>query len=91
MVTSIKSIDLSKTTYEDMGKLERVVRAYIDKVSDFNGARFNGVQIELDDIAERQLLLVIPDSITLEQQTILETMAEYAREQGVTWILKVEP
>lgn len=90
VATSIKSIDLGKVTYQDMGKLERVVRGYIDKVSGFNGTQFDGVRIKPGQLNERQLLLVVPEGMTPEQQKILEKMAEYAQQKGVTWILKVE-
>lgn len=90
VATSIKSIDLGKVTYQDMGKLERVVRGYIDKVSGFNGTQFDGVRIKPGQLNERQLPVVVPEGMTPEQQKILEKMAEYAQQKGVTWILKVE-
>ena len=91
VATSIKSIDLSKTTYQDTGKLQRVVRAYIDKIAEFKGADFDGVQIQKADINVRELLVVVPEGATADQQAILDAMAQYAQEKGVKWILEVEP
>ncbi|TPW72322.1 hypothetical protein [Schumannella sp. 10F1B-5-1] len=77
-VTSIKSIDLKAKTYAVDGNLERRLTEYIDKVGGFNGARFDGTRIDVDDISHRALEVAIPPGETASQAAVFARMAEYA-------------
>ena len=55
VATSIKSMDLGAKTYQDPGEIARIGRGYIDKVADFQGARWGRVNIEPENITGRAL------------------------------------
>jgi RHS repeat-associated protein len=90
VATSIKSIDLNATTYQDVGALASKIDSYVDKVADFNGARFSGVNIQAGDISARQLQLAVPaGGVTPAQQAAIN--ASVARAQGMGVSLIVSP
>ena len=84
VATSIKSIDLEATSYQNTSRLASRVRGYIDKVAKFNGADANGREILARDIEGRALELAVqPGVTTTAQRAILDQMASYAKSQGV--------
>jgi hypothetical protein len=73
VVTSLKSIDLSATVYQNDRILAYRINRYFDKVSEFDGAEFAEDVVSLDKITGRVLQLVIPrSSITEEQRIVIE-------------------
>lgn len=89
VATSIKSTDLGAKTYQNPGRLRKLIMSYIDKVAGFKGKKFSGENITEDLITGRELLLVIPRGASPDQQAVLAEMAEYAKQKGVTWTLEV--
>lgn len=80
--TSIKSIDLRATSYQNPEQLERTLNRYLDKLERFQGMRQpNGVTIRPIDIQKKVLHLGIPNSaITDEQVKVLERIAQRAQQ-----------
>lgn len=89
VVTSIKSTDLAAKTYQNPGRLRKLIMSYIDKVAGFKGKEFSGTNIKLNAITGRELLLVIPRGASPEQKAVLAEMAEYAKQKGVIWTLEI--
>jgi RHS repeat-associated protein len=91
VATSIKSLDLKAKTYQNTNRLERTVQGYVNKLANWQGARWAGVNIQSVDIAQRQLLLAIPPGATEAQVTALQGLQNWAAEIGVTITIVVVP
>ncbi len=74
MATSIKSIDLNAATYQNSASLTYRINSYVDKLSEFNGARWGKDFVDAADILDRTLNLVVPKgSMTEMQRNIINT------------------
>jgi CDI toxin restriction endonuclease-like domain len=84
VATSIKSIDLTATTYQDATRLTYRLNDYINKLVFFEGADFGIWEIEPSAINSRVLDLVVPKgSMTAAQRTAIEAAKLRARAFGV--------
>jgi hypothetical protein len=84
VATSIKSIDLTATTYQDATRLTYRLNDYINKLVFFEGADFGIWEIEPSAISGRVLDLVVPKgSMTAAQRTAIEAAKLRARAFGV--------
>jgi filamentous hemagglutinin len=88
--TSIKSLDTSCMTYQNVDTISRDVKKMIDKIVNFQQASLTpkgGEKIILTSakIDERILHLVIPKGTTNVQRQVLHSMKEYAESQNVTF------
>jgi hypothetical protein len=84
VATSIKSIDLTATTYQDVTRLTYRLNDYINKLVFFEGADFGIWEIEPSAINGRVLDLVVPKgSMTAAQRTAIEAAKLRARAFGV--------
>jgi filamentous hemagglutinin len=84
VVTSIKSIDLTRKTYLNPKNLLRIGKQYIDMVKNFQGGRLSKVEITANEIFERGLDLAIPSGIaTAEQSAVLREIVKYGEMDGV--------
>jgi hypothetical protein len=84
VATSIKSIDLTATTYQDATRLTYRLNDYINKLVFFEGADFGIWEIEPSAINGRVLDLVVPKgSMTAAQRTAIEAAKLRARAFGV--------
>jgi hypothetical protein len=73
VATSYKSIDLNAATYKSGARLTYRVNQYVDKLSDFDGARLLNKTIVPGQTKERVLSLIIPrNAITEEQRVAIE-------------------
>jgi CDI toxin restriction endonuclease-like domain len=81
--TSIKSIDLNATTYQNIGSLTSKLNGYVDAVANFNGATFSGVAINSSQITARQLQLAIPSGSSAAKQAAINAAATRAQGMGV--------
>jgi hypothetical protein len=78
VATSIKSIDLTAVTYQNDISLKYRLDAYVDMISEFEGAEFATNAVK--NIESRVLQLVIPKgSLTDAQQAIIEAARLRAR------------
>jgi hypothetical protein len=53
VATSIKSVDLSASTYQSTSRLTSTLTGYVNKVAGFDGAAFNGTRITAGQITSR--------------------------------------
>ncbi|WP_425057392.1 hypothetical protein [Sphingomonas leidyi] len=84
IATSIKSIDLDGTSYLTGNGLRNALTRYVDKVADFNGARWAGKTIRQSEISGRALDVAVPHSGTAAQQATLNQIIKYGSTKGVT-------
>jgi len=89
-VTSIKSLDLSAKSYQNMATLRRTIHRYIDSVARFKGKRWGGSIVDGAEISGRALELVVPAGAgTVAQRAIIQAAVEYGQSIGV--VVKVIP
>ena len=86
--TSIKSLDLNASSYQNVGTLASKVAGYIDKVAGFNGGSYGGVTITSGQITKRVLELAVPNGGSAAQQTALQKLGQYATSKGVQLSVK---
>jgi RHS repeat-associated protein len=92
VATSIKSIDLTAKTYQDMKKLTQTLDGYLDSLAAFNGRRWGGVTVNGNQITARQLQLAIPPgSASAAQQAVFNAVAARAQSLGVNFIVTPVP
>lgn len=78
---SIKTLDLGARTYQNLERLQRVVQGYIQKLAEFQGAKYE-VEINPADIKVRELWLVIPGA-NEGQWRVLQALQELAAKSNV--------
>jgi CDI toxin restriction endonuclease-like domain len=77
--TSIKSIDLTAKTYQDTEKLASTLDNYVDKVANFNGAKYGTQAVEGSEITARELQVAIPKGgMSAAQQKVFDAAAARA-------------
>jgi len=87
IATSIKSIDLSAASYQDIGTLMRTVKGYIDTMAVYQGqlTSWGGVRILPYEMTGRAVDLAIPAGAGTEAQlAALQALQQYAATVGVT-------
>jgi hypothetical protein len=87
IATSIKSINLSAATYQNINALTSEVRGYINTLANWQGqpTSWGGVRILANQINSRVLELAIPTGVaTQEQLAALQQLQQYAAQLGVT-------
>ena len=88
VVTSVKSRDLSSTTYQDPSRLEYQIKKDIDALDAFSGRKWNGFEISSSDITGKQLQIVVPDvELSGEQIQSINNATKYANEKGIDIII----
>jgi hypothetical protein len=88
VATSIKSIDLTATTYQDATRLTYRLNDYANKLIFFEGATLGDLQIGPSAINGRVLELVIPKGgMTTAQRTAIDAAQLRARAFGVDMII----
>lgn len=91
VATSIKSIDLSAKSYQDVGALTSKVTGYVNSLANWQGARWAGTVIRTSQITGRELLLAIPPGATEAQMAALQELQQSATSVGVTLNITVVP
>jgi len=74
--TSIKSIDLNASSYQNMSTLNRTLTRYIDSLSNFNGRDWGGYDTT-GQITSRTLTVVVPSAGTTAQQGAINSAIKY--------------
>ncbi len=90
--TSIKSIDLRATTYQNMEGFEKRIKDYLDVLEAWDGQSdpINGIKISPRRVKQRILHLGIPDqTVSQEQKNVLEKLAKELEKQGSDIKIKV--
>ena len=86
-MTSIKSIDLTAKSYQNVDTLTRTVKGYVDTMAKYQGQEpaWAGRAITADEIMGRAVDLAIPASgYTQEQWDVLQKLQQYATSVNVT-------
>ncbi len=87
-VTSIKSMDLRAAIYQDATRVTYRLDDYVNKLIFFDGAKWNGVEVESSEISGRVLDLVVPKgSITVGQRAAIDAAKARAKAFGVDLIV----
>lgn len=81
LATSIKSMDLSAKSYQNIATLDRTLTGYVDSVAAFNGRTWAGVTV--NGVTSRALELAIPGVRSVAQQDALVRALQYGRSVGV--------
>lgn len=84
--TSMKTIDLNASTYQNMEKLEKRLKSCMDKVETWNGQQrlWGGVAVSPHQINEKVLQIGIPNgSMTPEQALVFEKIGHEAQLRGI--------
>jgi hypothetical protein len=88
VVTSIKSMDLRAAVYQDATRVTYRLDDYVNKLIFFDGAKWNGVEVESSAISSRVLNLVVPKgSITAGQRAVIDAAKARAKAFGVDLIV----
>ena len=89
-IKSIKSIDLTASTYKNASKLKNKLIKDIDSLASFSEATWNGIEHKVVEGTSRTLEIAIPPvEMTAEQAKVFAEITEYAKEKGVTIVTKV--
>ncbi len=83
IATSIKSMDLRSTTYQNVSRITQKGREYIDKVACFQGDRLGKTTIAADQIKGRALEIAVPYNASAKQRIALNGLVKYGRAKGV--------
>jgi hypothetical protein len=78
IATSIKSINLGATSYQNIPTLTSTVTGYVSQLENFTGTIWGGVTIAAGDITGRTLILAIPPNATPEQLAALQNLVTWA-------------
>jgi len=89
VATSIKSIDLAASSYQSGGRLLRTLNGYVDALKEFKGGFSWGTE-RVGAVTSRQLVLAVPEGITLSasQAKALAAAISRAQEMGVDIIIQ---
>ena len=91
IATSIKSIDLTANSYQNISTLTNKVQSYVTAIANWQGVRWGGVSITSDQIISRELLLAIPPTASQAQLAALSQIQTWAQSKGVELIIQVIP
>ncbi len=84
---SITSIDPTSTTYLQPRNLRRRIVERIEKIAEFEGANWAGVDISLNDIKAREVLIIFPEPrelLTAQMKKTLDECRTIANEMGIS-------
>jgi filamentous hemagglutinin len=87
--TSIKSIDLGATTYQNTAALYGRLSRYIGDLAEFTGYAYTGVRILGNQIRSRTLIIAVPNAGTAPQQQVIRKIIQVGIQRGV--VVKVIP
>lgn len=89
-IESIKSIDLSVSTYQTASRLRSKIRKYIDDLANFYGTTYGKLSYQVAENTTRTLHIAVPPiAMTDTQSAVFSEMVKYAKEQGVTLIISI--
>jgi hypothetical protein len=92
--TSIKSIDLTTNTYQNIANLTNKIRSYGNTLAGWQGtgeAGWGGVVITNEAIVQRELLLAVPPNATQSQLAALQQLQTWGQSIGIQINIVVVP
>lgn len=84
--TSMKTIDLTAPTYQNMEKLEKRLNTCLEKMAEWNGQEkyWGGRRIDADEVQQKVLQLGVPNgTMTPEQAAVFEQFGKRAKALGI--------
>ncbi len=81
VATSIKSVDLSLSSYQNPKALYSTLSGYVDKLVGFTQQRWGGAVVE--NVTSKELLIAIPKGATSDQVMTLSQIIEYGKQEGI--------
>jgi len=91
VATSIKSLDVTAPTYQNIGALTSKVQGYIDTLASFQGATHANTAITAPQITGRVLELAISPGASPAQMAAFQQLQQYASNVGVQLNIVVIP
>jgi len=85
---SIKSIDTTSPYYQNLSRLNSLVKEYIDDLAEFNGAKWGSTTVEGKDIRSRKLLIILPRNGADSCKHEIQALTAYAKSKGVVLVLE---
>ena len=82
-IISIKSMDTTSPYYLNRNNTIRRLKSYIKDLQSFTGAEQSGVSVSVHEGTKKILLLVIPENGSMEGDSYISEMAEYAKKHGI--------
>jgi hypothetical protein len=88
IATSNKSIDLAAATYQDVRRLSWRINDYLNKLANFEGAKWGNDIVEATAIRSRQLKLAVPQGAdSPAQRAAISAAIERAKTLGIALIV----
>jgi RHS repeat-associated protein len=84
VATSIKSLDLTAKSYQNIKTLTSKIDGYVDKLASFKGASGGGGTVTAAEISSKELQLAVPPGATAAQEAAIKAATERAQKAGVT-------
>ncbi len=89
VATSIKSVDLTAETYGKGNNLLNTLKGYVNKLDNFDGARFAGANVRSSDIVSKALEVAVqPGKATVSQWEQIGKAMQYAKDNGIEFNLR---
>jgi hypothetical protein len=90
-VTSLKSIDLGSSAYQESNALYNKLSGYVNDLTDFQGSRYGDIFIPGEEIKSRVLTVIVPTQGSPAQQEVMRRIVEFGTQRGVTVNFKIQP
>jgi uncharacterized protein RhaS with RHS repeats len=84
VATSIKSIDLSAATYQNITAFSNTLTGYVNSIANFTSVNWGAVQLAGYPVTTRILTLATPSAGTAAQQSAINQIVQYGASRGVT-------
>ncbi len=90
-IKSIKSIDITASSYQKASTLKSKLKGYVDSLAEFTGVKkWNGTEFKVSSGTSRTLEIAIPPvEMTSSQAKVFKEIVEYANEKGVKVITRI--
>ncbi len=82
--TSIKSLNIDELYYKDAVSLEKKIASYVKKLEEFSGGSCGDVSINQNEMLNKELVLIIPETeLSEEQQIVVDRCIQRAEARGI--------
>ncbi len=89
-VTSIKSIDITASSYKSGNTMKNLLKKYVDDLAAFKGKPYKDTYYQLESCGNKILEIAIPPvEMTSNQAKVFEEIKEYATEKGIELITRI--
>ena len=89
-VTSIKSIDITASSYKSGNTMKNLLKKYVDDLAAFKGKSYKDTYYQLESCGNKILEIAIPPvEMTSNQAKVFKEIKEYATEKGIELITRI--